>query len=200
MHEASGAAGDHAPWHVMSWAAAHQEAFEERHRRDKLQDPIVPSGGWAGKWPSGDGQKICWLPHVLHQVLEEGNFRAEGIKELWRENGWLVLESGRKTYENRETFFGERRRMVVLDLAIAERDDLAQPQPQRLNGTNGTAMGQQWDSISVLDYNSLTTSVPLSHHLTRSYTREIKNSLEAKMRKLNFSLIDYMCLMGQWDK
>jgi putative DNA primase/helicase len=122
VDDASGASGDiRALRHIMSWAHAHQEAFEGRHVRDaKDQTPKSPSGGWAGVWPQGEQGTIGILPHILDQVLEEGNFDPTAIKEVWRENGWLILETGRKTFVKRQRLFGELTRLMSIDLAKAD--------------------------------------------------------------------------------
>ena len=124
VQEASGAAGDRrALNHVLSWALAHQEAFEGRHLRDSRDGtPRPPPGGWAGRWAIGDGQALGWLPHVLDTVLTAGNFDPTAIKELWRENGWLELEEGRRTYLKRSRMFGELTRLVTINLAAADEE------------------------------------------------------------------------------
>jgi putative DNA primase/helicase len=122
VQEASGAAGDHrALRHVLSWAYAHQEAFEGRHLRDvKDGSPKPPPGGWAGVWPKGEKQLLALLPHVLDRVLEEGHFDPTAIKEAWRENGWLELDIGRKTFVKRHRALGGSPRLVTINLAKAD--------------------------------------------------------------------------------
>lgn len=124
MAEADEASGElRALRHVISWAYSHQYNFLGREAVDTNGNKRAPLT-IAGKWDFDEESDLCFLPHVLKNVLQEGKFDADSILRGWREAGWLGLDKDCPRLTKKISIKGEKiPHVVILREAIAEADD-----------------------------------------------------------------------------
>lgn len=74
---------------VMSWAYGHQRQFYVGADDGGSGEPV---GGWAGVWTSSDDwDTICFLPHVLRDILRQADYDHAAVLQGWLDRGWLEL-------------------------------------------------------------------------------------------------------------
>ncbi|MBP1934885.1 DUF927 domain-containing protein [Ammoniphilus resinae] len=80
---------------VIGWANAHSTSFIGRHKTDMEGNPMVPPGGWFGKWDNkNDWNWIAFYPDRIKRFLRENNYDPEEIFTHWKERGWLDFKKG----------------------------------------------------------------------------------------------------------
>lgn len=84
--------------YVINWATSNQESFLGRHSWDRNQNPIKPSGGWAGKWDNEttEWEYIAFNTYYLDDLLKRSGFEPEAVKKAWRDRDWLNTEKNEK--------------------------------------------------------------------------------------------------------
>lgn len=76
-------------------AVSSPTSFYGRHLVDTSQhgagDPIVPHGGWAGRWDKGELEwhYIAFMPSWAKTRLDRAGFDVDGTLQRWKERGWL---------------------------------------------------------------------------------------------------------------
>jgi putative DNA primase/helicase len=116
----------HALDSILSWAYANEHAFHGRERKDQNDNPIAPSGGFAGRWDDdsvfGDNNWsfIAFYPHVLKKLLKDQGHEFESILRSWRDRGWLDTSGDRKRLQKKVRVSGQERRMVAIKRSAIE--------------------------------------------------------------------------------
>jgi putative DNA primase/helicase len=85
---------------VVTWAARNPHAFYERHREDEDNNPLVPAGGWLGKWAKDDSE-LAIVPSSLKDFLRSQNYSDEEILRSWKNRGWLDCKENRYTKQHK---------------------------------------------------------------------------------------------------
>lgn len=88
---------------VYHWAVGHAQEFYGRHLEGMGGEERQPLRGWAGAWAKDTSgkkwDKLCFLPHILEQILKEQGQEPESILSAWAERGWLWMDGRHRTWK-----------------------------------------------------------------------------------------------------
>ncbi|MEQ6390298.1 DUF927 domain-containing protein, partial [Bacillaceae bacterium S4-13-58] len=100
---------------IISWAASRETHFFGRHTTDFNGKPILPNGGWLGRWDkSQNWDSIAFYQSSLKNELEKGGYNAMEILGLWKEKGWLDLPNGSNRFGKQTRIDGIRHWLVTI--------------------------------------------------------------------------------------
>jgi hypothetical protein len=104
---------------AVGWAHSHAATFWERNSTASDGTPVVPHGGWSGRW-SEDPRRgyVGFFPFRLAEVLAGAGHGYEVVK-VWRDRGWLHVSSD-DGLSFRAQINGRLARIIAIRLDIAQ--------------------------------------------------------------------------------
>lgn len=96
--------------------AAHENDMP--HSLRKFDRPVVPAGGWAGRWDGAeDWSTLEFAPHILHKLLQDTGFSPLAIIGEWAEKKILEVPANHRKFKKLVRLSGDSVYLYVIDRA-----------------------------------------------------------------------------------